>query len=58
MAELARTDEEIQQQISEALTTARLGQSRWRGMSYEQGVVAALEWVTGDEDEAPMEDGE
>lgn len=30
--------------------------SRWPGMTYEQGVVNALRWVTGNDDTAPMEE--
>lgn len=30
--------------------------SKWPGMSYEQGVDAALRWVCGLSDDLPMED--
>jgi len=30
--------------------------SKYPGMSYEEGVLAALEWVTGDVDDHPMEE--
>jgi hypothetical protein len=30
--------------------------TRWRGMTYEDGVIAALEWVRGDRDEDPFEE--
>jgi len=30
--------------------------SKYPGMSYEEGVRAALEWVTGDVDDHPMEE--
>lgn len=30
--------------------------SKWPGMSYEDGVIAALEWVQGDRDENPFEE--
>ncbi|QGJ89476.1 hypothetical protein PBI_SMARTIES_73 [Microbacterium phage Smarties] len=32
------------------------GGSRWPGMSYEQGLVAGLQWVTGETDDHPYED--
>jgi hypothetical protein len=32
--------------------------SKYPGMSYEEGIRAALEWVTGDVDEHPMEEDE
>lgn len=49
------TDDEIQDQIDEALD-AQSGGSRWPGMSYEQGVEAALRWAVGEDDQKPMED--
>lgn len=38
-------------QIDEA--RAQVGTPRFPGMSYEEGVVAALEWVLGHRDEIP-----
>jgi hypothetical protein len=52
---LARTDDEINGQLDLALDGIDNG-SKWPGMSYEQGVEAALLWVTGQDDEKPMED--
>ena len=50
-----RSEEDIDEQIN--LAAERVGQgSRWPGMSYEQGVDSALRWVTGEIDDAPMED--
>lgn len=49
------TEDEIQDQISEALAAQDEG-SRWPGMSYEQGVEAALRWAIGEDDQPPMED--
>ena len=46
-------------EIDEVLNKAVEGMdsvSKWPGMSYEEGVNAALLWVTGDRDEDPMED--
>lgn len=39
----------------EAMLLAIEGKSKWPGMSYEQGVEAALDWVLGERDESPME---
>jgi len=47
-----RSQDEIEDQIAEAQS----GNNRWPGMSFEEGVAAALLWITGDRDEAPMED--
>lgn len=53
-----RSQSEIDDQINEAYEKEDEGGSRWPGMSYEQGVLAALRWVTGEEPTGPMnEDG-
>jgi len=49
------TDDEIEDQISDALEAQNQG-SRWPGMSYEQGVEAALRWALGEEEIPPMND--
>lgn len=50
------TDDEINEQVTEAMTAQEEGSSRWPGMSYEQGVETALRWALGDDDIPPMED--
>ena len=50
--QIARTDEEIDDTLNDAVET----QGRWPGMTYEQGVEAALRWVTGEEDLNPLEE--
>lgn len=49
------TEDQINEQIDEASDGIDSG-SRWPGMSYEQGVKAALDWVLGNEELAPMAD--
>jgi hypothetical protein len=51
------TQEQIDEQIDKAIDKAMEseGRSRWPGMTYEQGVDAALRWATGASDEAPMD---
>jgi hypothetical protein len=51
-----RTDAEIERVINEASEYEEEGRSRWRGMSYESGVLAALRWLFGEVDENPMDD--
>lgn len=51
-----RTALEIEDQIGEAQDKIAEGGSNWPGMTYEEGVAAALLWVTEDRDEKPMED--
>ena len=51
-----RTDKEIGDVIADAHDIGDKQGTKWAGMTYEQGVTAALEWVTGDSDEHPLED--
>lgn len=55
--DIDRTRDEIDAQI-DATGDAGIGMgaSKWPGMTYEQGVSAALRWVTGDDDTAPMDE--
>jgi len=50
-----RSSSEIFEQIDRTFSAIESGTS-YPGMSYEEGVRAALEWVSGDSDELPMED--
>lgn len=51
-----RTSREINDQVNRAQDQIDEGTSTVPGMSYEEGVVYALQWVTGDSDDLPMED--
>jgi hypothetical protein len=55
MADLAVSEEEIDEQINAAVENMDSVGSKWPGMSYEQGVRDALEWVTGSSDDPPIE---
>jgi len=48
--------EEIDEQIRRAREQIDAGRTTVRGMSYEEGVVAGIEWVLGEIDDKPMED--
>lgn len=50
---MAPTDDELNAQVD--LATDTLDASRWPGMTYEQGVRAALLWALGEDDLAPMD---
>lgn len=50
-----RTEDEIDVQVNAAITQENKGETKWPGMTYEQGVRAALDWVRGFNDEAPMD---
>jgi hypothetical protein len=53
---MGRTDDEIEDAISAAYDSKDEHGSKWPGMCYEDGVIAALEWIKGDRDDAPMEE--
>lgn len=45
------------QEIEDTMIAAETATgSKWPGMSYENGVAAALRWVTGNDDTNPLED--
>lgn len=48
---MERTNSEIQDQIDEA----QANDGHFFGLTYEDGVMAALKWVLGEEDIPPME---
>lgn len=47
---IKRSEKEIEEQMSEAGAIVAEYGTRVPGMSYEEGVDAALRWVLGDED--------
>lgn len=49
-----KTREEVNEQIDKAQQSIESGEG-YHGMSYEEGVKAALEWVMGDIEEKPIE---
>lgn len=49
-----RPENEIDEAINQAVEQEDEGGTKWPGMSYEQGVSAALRWATGQSDEHPM----
>lgn len=52
--ELARTLKDINEQLSRAVASMQKGTSL-PGMCYEEGVIAALDWILGNVDDEPME---
>jgi hypothetical protein len=51
---LKRSDDEINAQLNTAAAWEDSGGSSVPGMTYEQGVAAALKWLIGDSDEWPI----
>ncbi len=56
MYDIKPTDVEIDEQLNKAYEQEEKGGSKWPGMSYEQGVRTAIDWITGNTDELPIED--
>jgi len=52
-----RSQEEIDDVLNKAADGMDMG-SKWPGMSYEEGVHNAINWLLGYHDENPMEEGE
>jgi len=53
--EVVRTDEEINRVLDKVMEAQQKG-SKYRGMSFEDGIREMYDWLTGDQDEPPMED--
>lgn len=54
--EIKRTEQEVDEAVNQACENNDAGRSSWPGMSYEDGVAAALLWITGQSDDNPMID--
>jgi hypothetical protein len=52
--EVVRSALEVDTALNAAIARANSG-SQWPGMSYEQGVEAAISWLLGWSDDNPME---
>lgn len=54
--EIKRTDEEIEDLLNRCYPAIDSGRSRFPGMSYEDGIREAIDWLTEDEPESdPLE---
>jgi hypothetical protein len=55
---IQRTPDEIRAEVNKVLEwkDANGSRSKFSGMTYEDGVLNALDWVNGDIDDSPMED--
>jgi len=49
------SDDQIQDEIAKTLPALEQGKTAVPGMTYEDGVDAALRWAQGDTDDAPMD---
>jgi len=51
-----RTDEEIDAVLNDVAEQMDVGGSKFPGMTYEEGVQNAINWLTGQVDDNPMDD--
>lgn len=56
MYRVERKDAEVDDVLNQCAEAECRGQSKFRGMSYEQGVQAGIRWIIGDESEHPLAD--
>lgn len=52
------TKTEMQDQLAKADDQIMEGNSKWPGMTFEEGVSHALRWAVGDDDVPPMDGDE
>lgn len=50
------SEEDVNEVLNQCSEAADSGRSKFPGMSYEQGVEAAIRWMQGDDDTSPMAD--
>lgn len=53
---MMKSSSDIDDVIADAVDQQDTGESKFPGMSYEDEVIQALRWVTGEDDSNPMED--
>ena len=53
---IERTDEEINDVLDACMDQEGKGGSRWPGMTYEDGVSEAIQWIIGQTEGNPMQD--
>lgn len=53
---IVRTEQEIRDLLNQCADAEETGGSKYPGMSYEQGIKAAIEWIIGDINDHPIND--
>jgi hypothetical protein len=54
--EIVRSDEEIDELSNQCADQENTGGSKYPGMTYEQGISAAIDWLTQKEWDHPLDD--
>ncbi len=55
MENIVRTEKEIDMMLNRCVDNIDEGTSESPGMSYEQGIIAAYEWLTGQTNDYPFD---
>ncbi|WP_368124819.1 hypothetical protein [Bacteroides cellulosilyticus] len=53
---IVRTEKEIWDLLNQCAEVEETGSSNYPGMSYEQGIKVAIEWIIGDVKDHPIND--
>lgn len=53
---IVRSEQEIWDLLNQCSQSENEGASKYPGMSYEQGIKAAIEWITGNIQDHPLND--
>lgn len=53
---IVRTEQEIWDLLNQCAEVEETGSSNYPGMSYEQGIKVAIEWIIGDVKDHPIND--
>lgn len=53
---IAVDQEAIDELLNKCIEASDSGKSKFPGMKYEEGVQAAVEWLTGQREDSPLED--
>lgn len=56
MNTVLRTQEEIDELLNQCADSEEDGRSKYPGMTYEQGIQAAIRWLTEQGEPQPLED--
>lgn len=54
--EIVRTEKEINQLLKECVEAEEMETTKFPGMTYEQGLKEAIEWLCGDSNYYPLDD--
>lgn len=53
---ITKTRREIEAEVAKAVDIMDGGESPFFGMSYEEGIIAMGDWISGNQEEAPLDD--